>query len=403
MVPFSQPNSGDIFREYAWTTPDSLGFEKFIRVCGDGVYYDHADKSRHVFPVEFEHDGWFTLPGNLDLNEAVKVEVVVERMLCHDGSTGLAIKFNSGQWYEFPDADSIPYPQSDYLYHYYPLVKIPLEDLKTGPSENKFRFKINPSQRWGMPQNLVYGMIIRVYYKNTKPHVNAHISTIKEGDQLSENVNLNIQANKPFHKVEYVGLMKDINYEGDGKFYQWHYHYHRGKLINHIGTSSTGEFLWNTEWLPDQEFPIQISARVTDNNGIIFMTNPVKELTLNRKYKVVLCQSLNVPKAWTTREKEFIQEFNVNNPQKVERFIITAVTWGPDYLNGVFLNDFVILDREACRYCYHILKHEYFTPEFLKETNTIKTGKTPLYNNKLVHGCEIQYPGFMVLVRYFPD
>jgi hypothetical protein len=32
--------------------------------------------------------------------------------------------------------------------------------------------------------------------------------------------------------------------------------------------------------------------------------------------------------------------------------------------------------------------------------NGLKTGKTPFYHGKMQHGTEIQYPGFMVLVKY---
>ncbi len=401
---YSQPKPTDVFREYTWATPGEPGQEKFLRVCGDGYYDDQTRKGDHLFPKGFVNDGWFTLPQTVDLKDAIRAEVLVERMLCHDGSTGLAVKFNEGQWRAFPDADSIPKPQSEYLYHYYPIVSLPLTELKSGANTNQFRFKVDKTQRWGMPQNMVYGMVVRIYYKPSKPHAEAEIATLKAGDILGETVTLNIKSKSAPTKVEYIGLMENINYEGNGRYYQWHYHYHRGELMNHIGTSATGDYTWNTEWLPDQTRPMQLAARVTDANGVIYMTKAVDNLTLKRPYRVELCKPYNIPRRWATREMEFTEGFDLKGkPTDVEKFRITAVTWSPGYLNGIYLNDFLLMDRESCKYCYHIIKRDYANPEFLSTMNGLKTGKTPLYGGKMQHGTEIQYPGIMVLVKYKPQ
>lgn len=400
----SGPVPGDVFREYTWATPGNGLSEDFLRVCGDGYYADATREGEDLFPKDYINDGWITLPQNIDLTDAVRAEVLVERMLCHDGSTGLAIKFNNGLWHAFPDADNIPKPQSEYLYHYYPIVQLPLNELKPGEKSNKFRFTIDNTQRWGMPQNMVYGMVVRVYYKASKPHATAEISSIKNGDDLGHEVQLMVKSNSEISKVEYIGLMEDVNYEGDGNYYQWHYNYHRGELANHIGTSNTGNLVWNTEWVPDQNKPMQIAARVTNPDGIIYMTQAIQNLQLKRPYRVELCKPYNQPRRWATREMEFVEAFDVKGPlSEAEKFLVTAVTWSPGYLNGVYLNDFLILDRESCKYCYHIIRREYDDPRFLSGMNSLKTGKTPLYNGKMEHGTEIQYPGFMVLVKYQPD
>ncbi|TNF43436.1 MAG: hypothetical protein EP310_04555 [Bacteroidetes bacterium] len=400
MCVYGQPEPGDIFREYTWATPEGSR-ERFLRVCGDGYYDDHTRKGEGLFPAGVVTDGWFSLPDDIDLNDAIKAEVLVERMLCHDGSTGLAVKFNDGAWHAFPDADSIPKPQDEYLYHYYPIVELPMNELKTGAKSNRFRFTINPKQRWGMPQNMVYGMVVRIYYKNSKPHTTATISGVKTNDKLGDNVQLSVQSKGNFTKVEYIGLMENINYEGDGRYFQWHYHYHRGDLMNHIGTSATGNFTWNTEWVPDQPKPFQLAARVTNAEGIIYMTQPVENLQFERSFSVELCKPYNIPRRWATREMEFVSAFDVKGDlTKAEKFLVTAVTWSPGYLNGVYLNDFLILDRESCRYCYHIIRREYTESAYLNGMNSLKTGKTPFYKGKMVHGTEIQYPGFMVLVKY---
>lgn len=171
-----------------------------------------------------------------------------------------------------------------------------------------------------------------------------------------------------------------------------------------IGSSTNGSFTWNTEWVPEQAKPIQLAARVTDNNGLIYMTKAVDKLTLKRPYKVELCKPYDVPRRWATREREFQTAFDIKgNINNTEKFRIVATTWSPGYLNGIYLNDWLLLDRESCKYCFHIIDKVFDHPEWLQNMNAIKTGYTPLIKGKMSHGTEIQYPGVMVLVKYKPE
>jgi hypothetical protein len=79
----AQPKPTDIFREYTWATPkpSANGQELFLRVCGDGFYDDAVRKGEHLFPKGYVNDGWFTLPQDIDLKDAVRAEILVERML----------------------------------------------------------------------------------------------------------------------------------------------------------------------------------------------------------------------------------------------------------------------------------------------------------------------------------
>ncbi len=397
----SQPKPGDYFKEYSWATPlpSKPGQELYVRVCGDGFYDDAVRKGEHLFNEGFVKDGWFSLPDNIDLTNVEKIEVQVERMLCHDGSTGLAVKFNEGQWKEFPKAAAIPEPQEEYLYHYYPTVSLPITDFKAGVNNNKFRFKVNKYQRWGMPQNMVYGMVIRVYHKQMNKIIPPTIEGIKTGDIIGDSVTLNIKGTN-VAAVEYIAQMEDYNYEGDGVYNQWHYNYYRGQITNHIGTTA-GSFLWNTDWVPDQENGFKIAARVKDKNGFYYFTQPVENLTFKRSFKIELCKPYSQPRRWATREMEFGTSFDIKgDPKKVENMQISSVTWSPGYMNGLYVNDYLIMDREACKYCYHIIKKTVDHPAVLSTMNGIKTGKTPLYGGKMTHGTEIQYPGFMVKVKY---
>jgi hypothetical protein len=44
---------------------------------------------------------------------------VLEKVLCHDGTTGLAIQINDSDWWYVPEASHIPAPQASYQYQTY--------------------------------------------------------------------------------------------------------------------------------------------------------------------------------------------------------------------------------------------------------------------------------------------
>ncbi|TVS20912.1 MAG: hypothetical protein EA424_01575 [Planctomycetaceae bacterium] len=57
---------------------------------------------------------------------AVRAEIVVEKLLCHEGTRGLAISVNDRDWIPIPEADGIPEPPWAYMHHTYPTVAVPL-------------------------------------------------------------------------------------------------------------------------------------------------------------------------------------------------------------------------------------------------------------------------------------
>ena len=93
----AQPEPGYVFREYRWTNEggDAGGS---LRV-GGRFGYDGG-------PIELRH--------KIDLDHAIGAEVVVEKLLCHDGTRGLAISWNDHAWIKIPEAEGIPAPQWEY-------------------------------------------------------------------------------------------------------------------------------------------------------------------------------------------------------------------------------------------------------------------------------------------------
>lgn len=397
----TQPQPGDIFRDYIWTTGNFS--QPFLRVIGDGDYRDPVHFSR-CFPEEQFIDGWLMFPGDIDLKMAVRAELQIEKLQSHDGTRGLSVKVNNSSWIRFPESITIPEPQWDYLHQTFPLVNVPLEHLAEGVS-NKLRFRVDSLQRFNMPQNILYGIHLRIYYAPAKKHAEATISgifkngtiDIKQSIQL-ENISGNIKT------VDFIGLYTDVNYEGDGNYHQWHYTFYRGEMQHQIGHVDTAPFqvTWNTEWIPDQKEPMQIAALIKNTDDLVWFSPPVTGLTIIRDFRVILCKPFNQPKMWATRDGEFTEIFNLpENPQEASAFQLVWSSWSPGYLNGIYLNEWVFLTQEGCRYCPAFHRFTSERTYMLQEgDNIMMTGKTPKIFSEMVHGTEIQYPGIMALVKF---
>jgi len=138
-------------------------------------------------------------------------------------------------------------------------------------------------------------------------------------------------------------------------------------------------------------------------NGFIYMTRAVEELELTRSgISVELCKPYKRPKEWFTRNGEFTERFQIkgNLDHAVEAKMVFR-TWSPGYFNGIYINDFLVFIKEGPKYDY--FQHDFPVTDlhvFRQEENILKTGKTPLYHDQMVHGVEVQWPGIMILIKY---
>ena len=385
----AQPVPGDVFREYTWYKQDGDAGAA-LRVGGRVGY-----------------EGVITLPHNFDLEQAIKAEVVIEKILCHDGTHGLAIQINDNDWLEIPEAQCIPYPQWDYQHHIYPVVQVPLSFLKT--SANRFRMRVSPEHSWNWPQNLINGVHFRIYYDPAKKtHPVGKMTSPKSGDTIGRNVQLQADAQSPNGKikqVDYVGRYEDVNFEGDGLYYQWHYHLFHGKIMHHLGsaTAEPYQLMWDTSWAPDQKECVQIAARIIDETDLIYMTQVVSDLDLVRPgLSVELCKPYDVPKRWVTRAGRMQQRFDVTGDlDKAIAAQLVWASWSPGYMNGIYINGKKVFDQEGPRYQYYAHRVTLRqTDAFKRGINILETGETARIDGKMVHGMEVNWPGIMVIIQY---
>ncbi len=392
----SEPAAGDVFREYRWFHEKGDAGQS-MRVGG---------RERTVYPfLDSDVAAW---PRAFDLEEAVKAEVIAEKVLCHDGTAGLAIQINDGSWFYFPEADAIPAPQARYQHHTFPVVRVPLSVFKQGTG-NTFRLRVDKKHPWNWPQNLINGLHVRIYYDPArKPHPKGTVMPLKNGGAVGSKVNLAVaeeSPQNPVSRVDYIGLYDDVNFEGDGIYRQWHYLYLHGQLLHHMGSAAKAPFTvqWDTSWLPDQKEPMQVAARITDSAGITYQTEAVTGLVLQRNdISVELCRPYGVPKQWVTRSGEKTQYFDVNGDlKKAQAAQLAWSSWSPGYMRGISINGTKVFDREGP--CYRTFYHRVTLDScdaFRRGRNILATGKTPRINGRMVHGMEVNWPGIMVLIRY---
>ena len=388
---FATPSPGDLFREYRWTNEggDAGGS---LRVGGRLDYGGG--------PIELAH--------NLDLTHATRTELVIEKLLCHDGTRDLAISVNGHEWIEVPEAEGIPAPQWDYQHHTYPVVGVPLEQLKAGAG-NQFRMRVGDEHPWNWPQNLIYGVHFRVYYDaGREPHPTGRLVSPSKNAELGTEVELRVEASSPngsIERVDFVGRFEDVNLEGDGFYTQWHFHYVRSQLAGNIGgaTAAPWSVTWDTSWVPDQPQPFCVAATITDETGLTWFSQAVDGLTFNRGgLSVELGKPYDVPKKWVTRIGEHEEKFKITGDlANATGAQLVWCSWSPGYMEGIYINDCKIIDREGPRYAYYVHRVPIEDLSVLKAgENVLKTGKTPKYDGEMVHGMEVNWPGIMVLIQY---
>jgi hypothetical protein len=178
-------------------------------------------------------------------------------------------------------------------------VPIPLDQLQEG--DNTFEFTSGPQVcfDFGWSQWGVYGVTFRLYYDAAKPHAIGRIATPVSNSTFGDSLYLSLAStDASIAQVDFVGHYEDFDYEGNGRYRQWHYNYRYGEITRHLGSASQTPFAltWRTDWVPDQDQPVRIAARIRDTKGVYYMTQSVDDLVLTRPHRsVVLYKPYDVP------------------------------------------------------------------------------------------------------------
>jgi len=395
----SSPREGQVFREYIWTAKKLDTGERFLRVGGKLDYRKNKDLGRKI-----RKTGWISLARHTDLENATGAELIIDHLQSHGGTTGLEVQIGNSSWLPVPSPATLPDPKSAYMFHHNARVAIPLSSLNKG--ENiRFRMRVDPEHPWNWPQNLIYSVVLKIRYAD-KTRFRGVVHSLDKSPVTNNNFHFLLESTEQerVKKVEYFGKYLDADYVGNGLYADWKLYYREDSVCGLIGNSDKAPFdiTWNTEWIPDQQQPIEVLARVHLDNGLICHARLEKGLQLERDYSVKLLRPFAVPQNWVTREDRFSEKFRVADTTRIREALITWSSWSPCYNEGILLNGDTLTQPVNARPCYDYFIHrEAIDPsKLIAGENTLTTLKTPLRNGSMVHGMEVQWPGIMVKVKY---
>lgn len=376
----AEPEPGDIFREY-------------IR-----HWADEGDRLRVGGKLDYGGTE-IQLPGEIDLTNAVKAEVEIQKLLCHAYTSGLSISVNGHGWHLVPESPFIPEPQAVYQHQFNPVVEIPLSELENGG--NTFKLKVDEDSTW-WAQNLIYGVTFRIYYNDSVPRPGGRITEPVSGSTVGRVFSVKAEVSGGIDRVEFVAFYRGFDWDGDGEFREWHGHLFHDTLLHHMGTDTEVPYQvqFDTSWVPDQAEPIKISARVVGKDGMIYMLPAARDIILERPgYSVKMYEPYDIPEQWVTRKWEMEEKVDITGDlSKAAAAKLMWVSWAGGYAHGIFVNQHKVIDR-AVNTLYRCDWNIVDVPlEYLKEgTNVIMTGWTEGGGK---HGMEVQWPGITVLVQY---
>lgn len=388
----AEPGPRDVFREYNMAT--------MMWRVGQRHEWGGSNWGKNLTLAPIRRDD--ARPFDVDLDRATRAEVVVGYDQCHSGTSGLAIAFNDHEYLRLPVPQTIPEPKAGYMAWPYPTINVPLAHLKSGANAFKLRIDAEPRPKGegGWYQNLVYAVVLRVYYDDEKPHTTGTLTGVAEGGQVGPATTLSVKLDgdaADVDRVEYIGQYLDFDHDGDGLFREWQYRYQmhgEAEFAGHIGTADQPPFqhVWDTAWLPDQTEPMHLAARIVRKDGVTYFTPELRSVQLVRPGRSVeMCIPYNVPQGWVTRKGRMGEKFTVTGD--LSRAVDARVAlrgWGGNDEKGGWING-----KPFPRFKQ---------PHFEIPVDLLTAGQNTLETDKGGHhGFEVAWPGAVVFIRYQTD
>ncbi|MBT4100676.1 MAG: hypothetical protein HOE86_23660 [Gemmatimonadetes bacterium] len=395
-----EPLPGDTYVEYAWRGPyhNASGWQ---RVTDPGTSVVRASE-------------FLPNPKNritiADLEGAIAAEVVIEQWGGHTGTTDKAIRLNDSEWMTIAHPQAIPgdrgkglAPRPEcYQYFTYSTVSLPLEILTTG--ENRFEFTSGDQgcQSFGWGQWGAYSAIFRIYYDDTKPHPTATITSPAPGAVVGDSLRVAAVASSPngaISSVDFIGHYEDYDHDGDGVWREGQRTYPKGHLRRHLGRADASpyEVTWSTSWIPDQQEPMAIMARIQDETGVYHMTEAVEGLVLDRRqHSVRMYKPYNVPPGWISRAGRAMGA-NIFMPTLSHLVDARAeiTTWSGLHADAITLNNTMIAPKTGRDHNYSHNRIDVPLDLLRAGTNSFSTFSATIH-----HGIEVMWPGITLLARF---
>lgn len=391
-VLLADPTPGDVYREYVY----GRRFSEF------DLNSKRMEERVRRMRANSRADRVIEIPG---AGNAVKAEVSIEYWGGHIGTTEQKFQINDdGEWFDIPQPQETPEKPNCYYRTMLGRATVTVPVSKFKPGRNVLRFHAGPQVCHGFDWGFywVYSFTVRLYSKTGKGL--GRIVSPAEGEEISDRPRIVVEAAREdmsISSVDVIGKYEDFNWEGDGVFRQWHYITQRGQVRKHIGTATEAPYAvtWDTSWVPDQTEPVELAARITDSDGNIYMTQPVK-VRLNRQARSVkMYKALDVPTAFGVRVKR-TKECRFDVPDDLSRARTARIvlsTWSAAHDGEISLNKTKLVDRIG-------LVHNYSFDSIPVPLRVIKPGANvfSIYSATEEHAAEVNWPGPVLLIEYGP-
>lgn len=281
---------------------------------------------------------------------------------------------------------------------------ISLELLLTGENEFEFTSGDQACLGFGWGQWGVYSAVFRIYYDQQKPHPTGRIISPEPGASVGDSLALEAVASSPngaISSVDFIGHYEDYDYDydGDGVWREWQYTYPGGHLRSHLGTSEEAPFrtAWSTAWVPDQDEPMAVMARIRDEKGMVYITEPVQGLTLDRaEHSVRMHKPYHIPAGWISRAGRTLAAdvFVPSLDQATDaRAVIT--TWSGAHADDISLNRSTLVPRVGRDHAYSRNSLDVPLGLLRPGTNSFFTFSATTH-----HGIKVMWPGIVLFVRF---
>ncbi len=385
---WGEPAPGDVFREYTY----SVRFSELDPGSTREGIEQLRERSLQERALDID-----------DLKDATKAEAVVEYWGGHIGTSDQKFRLNQADWIHIPQPVGTPtQPQCYYRTLLKATVPIPLSQLKSGT--NRFQFTAGPQLchgfNWGF--YWVYAFTVRVYYSSSKPHPTGTVISPGNGSVIGDLPRLVATAestHSTISKVDFIAHYEDINREGDGFYRQWHYYFEQGRIRGHVGSAESPPYavVWDNRWVPDQDEPIRVAARITDSLGMTHMT-PDVSLTLRRSDRSVkMYKPSGVPENFGVRvgRRKTCQIDVPDDLSNAREIRLVLSTWSAAHDGEIGLNDTRLRDRIG-------VIHNYSFDSIPVPGNVVKKGSNTFYiaSPTQHHAAEVNWPGPILLIEF---
>lgn len=405
----AEPTPHDVFREQAWPADKSLG----KLVFGNKLLCQHDQCEQfHLNALPLQSL-------TLDLQDATKVRAIPEYWSGHVGTSEKSLIFNPsakqetdrfrktslsdlGQgWVSLPLPVNTPgSPECFHALLSHPAIDVDLGRLQHG--SNQFTVWAGKQICYGFqyPALRLRSLVMRTFYKSSRPHANGTVIAPKPGATIGESVVVQAAVGGAVDtdRVEFFAEYDDFSWEGDGVSRRWHYRYDGGKLGRHVGTATHPPYqvTWNTEWLPTQSRPLRIKAHIIGENGITYVTPIVENLTLQRNHTVRLYNSSDVPQNFQSRVSKR-KECTIPVPDELTtaRAARLLVALGAPHEKS---GDFGLNGKRLATVAADSGRNERAVS--VPVSTLARSNRFYAYSDTPAHAMEIYWPGPALLVRF---